>query len=214
MWAHGATVVLLGRTVRKLERVYDEIERAGHPQPAIYPLNLEGAVPKDYHDLAVVLDKESGRTSMACCTMPLFPRPDAARQLFDRGLASGVTGQPQRTVHADPGAARGARQCTCRLGVHRWRAGRGGRTGGLAGIAKAGLESLTKMLANELETNTRIRVNAIDPGKARTTLRLNAYPAGNQADWIEPDDLMEAYLYLMGDASVGITGRGSLMRAP
>ena len=45
--AHGATVILLGRTIGKLEKVYDAIEEAGHPQPAIYPMNLEGAAPKD-----------------------------------------------------------------------------------------------------------------------------------------------------------------------
>jgi short-subunit dehydrogenase len=40
----GATVVLLGRTLSKLEQVYDEIEAAGHPQPAIYPINFESAI--------------------------------------------------------------------------------------------------------------------------------------------------------------------------
>ncbi|HET7675472.1 MAG TPA: SDR family NAD(P)-dependent oxidoreductase, partial [Gammaproteobacteria bacterium] len=41
--AHGATVILLGRTVKKLEAVYDAIVAAGGPEPAIYPLDLEGA---------------------------------------------------------------------------------------------------------------------------------------------------------------------------
>ncbi len=58
---HGATVVLLGRTIAKLEKVYDEIEAFGGPQPAIFPLNLEGATLKDYHDMAETLDKEFGR---------------------------------------------------------------------------------------------------------------------------------------------------------
>ena len=44
---HGATVVLLGRTTQKLEMVYDEIEAAGGPQAAIYPINFEGACEKD-----------------------------------------------------------------------------------------------------------------------------------------------------------------------
>ncbi len=39
---HGATVILLGRTVKKLESVYDEIEAAGYPQPAIIPLDMMG----------------------------------------------------------------------------------------------------------------------------------------------------------------------------
>ena len=45
---HGATVILAGRTVKKLEAVYDQIEAAGFPQPAIFPINLEGAAPHDY----------------------------------------------------------------------------------------------------------------------------------------------------------------------
>lgn len=58
---HGATVVLLGRKVRPLERVYDAIEQAGGPQPAIYPLNLEGAAPQDYAELATRLADTLGR---------------------------------------------------------------------------------------------------------------------------------------------------------
>src|SRR5690606_18566749 len=59
--AHGATVVLLGRTLSKLEAVYDEIEAAGHPQPAICPLNLEAAVDKDYDDLARSEERRVGK---------------------------------------------------------------------------------------------------------------------------------------------------------
>src|SRR5690606_19608423 len=59
--AHGATVILLGRTVEKLEAVYDEIEAAGGPQPAIYPINFEGAREEDYDELASVLQKEFGK---------------------------------------------------------------------------------------------------------------------------------------------------------
>src|SRR5690554_7469818 len=57
---HGATLILLGRTLAKLEKVYDEIEAFGGPQPAIYPLNFEGATLKDYHDMAETLHKEFG----------------------------------------------------------------------------------------------------------------------------------------------------------
>lgn len=57
---HGATVILLGRTTQKLEAVYDEIENAGGPQAAIYPINFEGACEKDYDDLATALDNEFG----------------------------------------------------------------------------------------------------------------------------------------------------------
>jgi short-subunit dehydrogenase len=40
---HGATVILAGRTVAKLEQVYDQIFETGSPEPIIYPIDLEGA---------------------------------------------------------------------------------------------------------------------------------------------------------------------------
>ncbi|MGM0563432.1 MAG: SDR family NAD(P)-dependent oxidoreductase [Pseudomonadota bacterium] len=59
--AAGATVVLLGRKVPKLERVYDEIVADGGPEPAIYPLDLSGASPEDFLDLAKVLEDHFGK---------------------------------------------------------------------------------------------------------------------------------------------------------
>ena len=58
--AHGATVILLGRTIEKLEAVYDEIENAGSPTPAIYPLCLEGATEQDYQTMASNIEQEFG----------------------------------------------------------------------------------------------------------------------------------------------------------
>ena len=77
--AHGATVILLGRTIAKLERVYDEIEAAGHPQAAIYPINFEGAIEKDYTDMCNRLDDEFGRLdgllhNASILGQPLDPR--------------------------------------------------------------------------------------------------------------------------------------------
>ena len=59
--AAGATVVLLGRKVRALEALYDDIEKNGGPQPAVYPMDLAGATPRDYADLADSIERECGR---------------------------------------------------------------------------------------------------------------------------------------------------------
>ena len=57
----GASVILLGRKVRPLEKLYDEIAALGRAQPAIYPMDLSGASPNDYADLAATIEKEFGR---------------------------------------------------------------------------------------------------------------------------------------------------------
>jgi NADP-dependent 3-hydroxy acid dehydrogenase YdfG len=59
--AHGATVLLLGKTEANLSEVYDEIEAAGHPQPVVIPFNLETALPHQYDELAVMIENEFGR---------------------------------------------------------------------------------------------------------------------------------------------------------
>ena len=57
---HGATVVLLGRTVSKLEAVYDEIEEAGCPRAAIFPLDLKTITEQECEGLCDALEKEFG----------------------------------------------------------------------------------------------------------------------------------------------------------
>ena len=58
--AHGATVLLLGKTEANLTEIYDEIEAAGHPQPAVIPFNLETAQPHHYDELAAMIEREFG----------------------------------------------------------------------------------------------------------------------------------------------------------
>jgi NAD(P)-dependent dehydrogenase (short-subunit alcohol dehydrogenase family) len=65
----GATVILLGRTVKRLESVYDEICAAGAPTPAIFPLNLERASGEDYDRLSAAIE-EQWADSMASSTTP------------------------------------------------------------------------------------------------------------------------------------------------
>ena len=56
--AHGATVILHGRTTAKLERVYDEIEAAGDPPAIIHPLDFSTATPDDYQTLATAIQAQ------------------------------------------------------------------------------------------------------------------------------------------------------------
>ena len=56
--ARGATVILLARSLRRVEGLYDEIEQAGYPEPAIYPLDMEGATEQDYAELASNIDTQ------------------------------------------------------------------------------------------------------------------------------------------------------------
>ena len=68
---YGATVILLGKTVVKLESVYDEIIKNGGNEPAIVPLDLKGATAKHYRDMANVF--QVNVTSQFLMTQALLP---------------------------------------------------------------------------------------------------------------------------------------------
>ena len=57
----GATVILLGKTVSKLEAVYDEIIALGLAEPAIIPLDLKGATKQNYIDMSATIANQFGR---------------------------------------------------------------------------------------------------------------------------------------------------------
>lgn len=206
---HGATVILLDRAIRMLEQVYDEIEQAGGPRPAIYPMNLEGATPKDYADLAQVLDTEFGRLDGLLHNAALFegltPIFNYDIELWYRILQVNLNA-PFLLTQAVLGLLN--RSADASVVFTTDRVGDEGQAyWGAYAVAKGGAQTLMKLLASELETNTPIRVNSIDPGRVRTELSLRAYPGRNPAEWARPEDILAVYLYLLGPDSKGVTGQ-------
>lgn len=207
--AHGATIILLGRTIAKLEAVYDAIEQAGHPQPAIYPMNLEGATPKDYLDLAATLEREFGRLDgllhNAAILGSMSPMAHQDVELWFKVMQVNLNA-PFLLTRACLGLLMKSPDASVLFTSDR--VGRSGRAyWGAYGISKFGIEGFNQILAQELETNTPVRVNSIDPGAVRTRLRTLAYPGENVLANPLPETIMPAYLYLLGPDSRGVTGQ-------
>ncbi len=207
--AHGATLVLLDLNVRQLESVYDDIEKAGHPQPAIYPMNLEGATEKDYLDLAETLEREFGRLDgllhNAAMLGALIPLAHYETELWYRVLQVNLNAPFLLTrsclgllMKSDDASVLFCSDAVGRQGRAYW---------GAYGVSKAGIENLMQTLADELEANTSVRVNSFDPGPVATALRSLAYPGENPARLPQPEDVVRPILYLMGPDARGVTGR-------
>ncbi len=208
--AYGATVILLGRTISKLESVYDEIEAAGHPKPAIVPMNLEGAAVKDYEDMAMTIEDNFGRLDGLLHNAGLLGQrtpvelsdPEAwarvmqvnahAPYLMTRALIPALRQSSDASViFTSSSVGRKARAY--------W---------GAYSVSKFALEGLSQLLADELDDERHnIRVNSLNPGATRTNMRAHAYPAENPNDNPTPEEIMPIYLYLMGRDSQGVTGQ-------
>lgn len=206
---HGATVILLGRTTAKLERVYDEIEEAGGPQPAIYPLNFEGVTLKDFHDMAETLDKEFGRLDGLLHNAGLLGRITPFEQynpeLWDQVMQVNFNGPVWMTQALLPllKSSKDASVIFTSSSV-----GRKGRAyWGAYAVSKAATEGFVEVLADELENLGDLRINTLNPGATRTQMRKSAYPAEDPESLRSPEDIMPTYLWLMGPDSQGHNGQ-------
>ncbi len=206
--AHGATIILLGRTVKKLESVYDQIINAGHAEPAIYPMDLEGAKDSDYYDLADNIEKEfsclDGLLHNAARLDSLMPLEQYDLKIWARLMQVNLTA-PFLITHAclpllkksDDASVIFTSSGVAHHGRAYW---------GAYGVTKAGCDNLMQILADEVENHTSIRSNSIDPGAVRTRMRRLAYPAEDASLLPTPEDIMPAYLYVMGSDSKDFTG--------
>ena len=209
MAAHGATTVLLDRDVKGLEQTYDEIVAASHPQPAIYPMDLQGAAPEDYTELASTLEQEfkqlDGLVHNAAQLGALVPFANFDHELWFHTLQANLNAPYLMTMACLDllNASKDASIIFTSDAV-----GRHGKAyWGAYAVSKAGLEVFMQILADELEANTTIRVNSLDPGPVRTTLRRTAYPAEKSNTLNAPGDVTRPFLYLAGPDSRGTTGQ-------
>jgi NAD(P)-dependent dehydrogenase (short-subunit alcohol dehydrogenase family) len=207
--AHGATVLLLGRTGSKLDAVYDEIEAAGGAKPAIIEMDLSTAPEDSYANLATSLGEAfpclDGLLHNAALLGDRRPIADAGYASWSEVMQVNVNAQFLLTRYLLPllQQAPSASIVFTSSGV--------GRTGraywGAYAVSKFATEGFMQVLADELENTSDIRVNSLNPRGTNTAMRRTAYPAEEPTNNPSPQEIMPAYLYLMGDDSAGITGK-------
>ena len=204
---YGATVILLGRTVKKLEAVYDEILAIGGPEPAIIPLNLHGATPQHYKDMAMTIDQQFGKLDGILFNAGflgyLSPMDQVGDKLWNEVMQVNLNSMffMLKPLFSVLKKAPLASVVFTSSGV-----GRKGRTfWGPYAISKFATEGMMQTLADEYQDST-LRFNCINPGATRTQMRAKAYPAEDSSQLKVPAEIMSPYLYLMDDSSQQTNG--------
>jgi NAD(P)-dependent dehydrogenase (short-subunit alcohol dehydrogenase family) len=198
--ARGATLVLHGRVVRKLEAIYDEIVAAGHPQPTILPLDLATASADDFDNVAGAIRAQLGRLDglvhAAAFLGSLGPIEHQSFDVWQKVLrvnlaaAMALTRSTMPLLSVAPDASviftldtRGEEPRAY------WAA---------YAAAKAGLAALAVTLADEWESRSNLRVNAVVPGPMRSPLRALTHPGEQRSALPLPEALVPLYLHLAG----------------
>ncbi|MEG3191421.1 SDR family NAD(P)-dependent oxidoreductase [Lysobacter sp. D1-1-M9] len=208
----GATIVLLGRKLPKLNRLHDSLVQSG-AQPLLYPLDLEGATPDDYAELAERIDSELGRLDgLLHCAADfhgLTPLAQTDPAAFARAIHVNLTARWWLTQACLPLLGRAADAAVVfatddptRTSHAYW---------GGYGVAQHGLAALIAMLHAEL-ANSPVRVSGLQPGPMRTPLRAKAYVDQNDRDARDPSVYAPACVSLLSPA--GAAHRGSVWCPP
>lgn len=212
--AAGATVVLLGRKVPPLERLYDRLLAAGAPQPAIYPLDLAGASPDDHAALADSIARECGRLDgvllasahfAALTPFDLTPPGEWLKALHvNLGAPGLLLGACLPLLKQAPDAAIvAALDDPATVGRAYW---------GGYGVAQHGLAGLLGILADELE-NSPVRVHGLLPPPLKSALRARAWIADRDPAAEDPARAAAAAVALLGPAGALFRGAIADLRA-
>jgi NAD(P)-dependent dehydrogenase (short-subunit alcohol dehydrogenase family) len=205
----GAEVILIGRTVSKLEKVHAQIAALGRAEASIAPLDLERAIARDYDTLADALQGRYGRLDglvhNAGILGTLTPIDQYDVPTWVRVLHVNLTAAFALTQVLLPAlrASEDASIVFTGSGVGR----RPRAYWGAYAVSKSGIETLSRTLADELATEGRVRVNVLNPGPVRTRMRAQAYPAEDAGKLLRAEQVLRPYLWLLSAASRGISGQ-------
>ena len=205
----GATVLLLGRTLSKLESVYDEIESFGGKQPAVLPMDLESASYEDMQRLHNLIYTEIGQldgvlhnagilgelTPLEMYDVTTFAKVmhvnTTATFMLTQALLPLLKDVPQGSIVFTSSS----------VGTHPrafW---------GAYALSKQAVEGMSDIFTQETQNTTQLRFNCINPGGTRTNMRAHAFPGENPMTLKTPEDIMGGYVCLMTDASIEVRGQ-------
>ncbi|ABK42802.1 short-chain dehydrogenase/reductase SDR [Magnetococcus marinus MC-1] len=203
--AAGATVLLLGRTQKKLENVYDAITQAGG-KATIVPMDLEtglGAIPELVKNTYERYGRLDILVNNAALLGTLSPLANYRPQEWEQVMRVNVTAPfflmrefiPLLTQSDD------ASIINLSSGV-----GHQGRAfWGAYAASKAALINLSETLAQELEKSP-IRVNTVNPGATATTMRAKAFPGEDPTTLPSAQAILPVFLYLASQQSKDVRG--------
>ena len=205
---HGAQVILIGRTVKKLQAVHRDIVAAHGDVATMAPLDLEKALAGDYDTLAAAILERYGRLDglVHCAGIlgtltPLdqYDVPTWCKVLHVNATAAFVLTQvllPALKKSADA-AVIFTSSSVGRQGRAYW---------GAYAVSKFAVEGLAQVLAAEMQGSSPVRINVLNPGATRTLMRRQAFPSENAEALATPEAIAPAYVALLGSRAGELNG--------
>jgi len=204
---HGARLILLGRNEDKLRDVARTIASEGGAPTREYILDLLTCTPESCRELAERIAAEYPRLDGVLHNAGLLgevrPMDEQSPAIWQQVMQVNVNGTFFLTqallpllLQSDSGSLVFTSSSVGRQGRANW---------GAYAASKFATEGMMQVLAEEYQSR-HLRVNCINPGGTRTSMRASAFPSEDPLKLKTPADIMPLYLWLMGDDSRRKTG--------
>lgn len=200
----GATVVIHGRSQPKLEALYDEMVKAGYPEPVIYPLDYEKMTPEDCDTLNAALQKQFGKLDALFNNAGWLGASSPVQQ-FDINLW-------HRVMQINLNATFMLTRACIPLLNHDLNSAivfnldnKTSAYWGAYGVSKAGLTAFMKILADETEKSS-INVCGLLPGTVNTAMRTRAFPGEDPATLTTTAEVAKAAAFLLNETGRTVNG--------
>jgi NAD(P)-dependent dehydrogenase (short-subunit alcohol dehydrogenase family) len=205
----GAQLLLIARNVPRLQALHAELEQKTPGAALMAQLDLENGLANDYDRIADAVLNHYGRLDglVHCAGMlgTLTPIDQYDMPTWCRVMQVNVTAAFALTQVLLPALRKSADASIIFTSSS---VGRKGRAyWGAYAVSKFAVEGMAQVMAAELSGTSHVRVNTLNPGRARTAMRRAAYPSENLESLPLPETLVDPYLRLLGPRGAGITGQ-------
>lgn len=200
--AHGATVVLHGRSSKKLEKTYDAIVASGAPTPAIAPLDFAAASDQDFVQLAQMIGHELGRCDgiIHCAAMLKHLQPLAHEPLDDwLALLRVNLAAPFALTRACMPLLQKSNNASVIFVSETHGLRPAAYWGGFA-VSKFALLGLMQVWSDELSAAEAPRMNVVIPGPMQSPQRSLTHPGEDKSKLKRPEELAAAFMFLLSEA--------------
>lgn len=200
----GATVLMLDKKARHLEKLYDSVLERGFEEPIILPIDLMEITPESSTVLAQSINDDIGYLDGIIHNAAELGSPSPLDQ-YDMDYWNKVMHTNLQAPYFLTRALLPVlkREHTTRVLFCSADVGRQAQAyWGAYSIAYAGLEAQMNIWALEQEKISNIRFNSVDPGPVRTSLRRRSHPGESQDALMTPQQVAPAFLKLLEDESL------------
>ena len=207
--SQGASVILLGRDIKNLEKTHEIIISKNAPSPMISLMDLSKADGNDYQELADNLINKYGRLDGLLLNAAILGDRSPISQYdvstWVNTIHVNLTSQFILTKSLLPSLEKSKSASVIfttsgvgKIGKAFW---------GAYSVSKFGVEGLCQILADEYQNDKTIRFNCINPGAIQTKMRKSAYPLEDPKKLLTPEDILDKYVWLMSDSSKEVDGQ-------